>query len=71
MNMVFHPCLKCLIGLKVRIAVKQFGIDCVSEELDQDVRSIMSNYTYTKFEPDPVREYLNDTFGKQCSQDYL
>ena len=69
--MFFHPCLKCLIGLKVRIAVKQLGFDCVSEELDQDVRSIIANYAHTKFIPDPVKEYVHETFEKQYSQNYL
>jgi hypothetical protein len=71
MNMFFHPCLKCLIGLKVRIAVKQLGFDCVSEELDQDVRDIISIYTSTRLTSDPVREYVHETFEKQYSQNYL
>jgi len=71
MNMCFHPCLKCLIGLKVRIAVKQLGFECVSEELDQDMKHIITNHVQTNFVPDPVREYIHETLERQCSQNNL
>jgi hypothetical protein len=71
MNMFFHPCLKCLIGLKVRIAVRQLGFDYVSEELDQDVKYIIANYVQTNYASDPVREYMYETLERQCSQKYL
>ncbi len=67
MDCIFHPCLKCVIGIKLRNAIKEYGYEIVKSELDSDVNGIASCYVGTNYVSNPVKEYLHETFlERQC-----
>jgi len=64
---LYQTCLYCVIGVKLKEAVKEYGFELVSEELDSDVRSIQVKYEGVGFTFDPIKDYLHSTLlEKQC-----